>query len=55
MTPSAEVSMSGRVSESKLEHPFKRWPIGQALIVAASLLGCQALAPQSGSQRDRSF
>ena len=44
MTPPAEVSVSDRVSESKRGHLFRRWPIGQSLIVAASLLGCQALA-----------
>ena len=44
MTPPAEVSVSDRVSESKLGPLFRRWPIGQILIAAASLLGCQALS-----------
>ncbi len=47
MTPPAEVSMSGRVSELKLRHLLKRWPIGQGLIVAGCLLGCQVLAASS--------
>ena len=44
MTPPAEVPMSDRVSDSKLGNLLKRFPIGHGLIVAASLLGCQALA-----------
>ena len=44
MTPPAEVPMSDRVSDAKLGNLLKRFPIGHGLIVAASLLGCQALA-----------
>jgi hypothetical protein len=44
MTPPAEVLMSDRVSDSKLGNLLKRFPIGHSLIVAASLLGCQAFA-----------
>ena len=36
--------MSDRASDSKLGNFWKRFRIGQGLIVAASLLGCQALA-----------
>ena len=44
MTPPAEVSVSDRVSESKLGPLFRRWSIGQILIAAASLLCCQVLS-----------
>ena len=43
MTPPTEVPMSDRASDSKLGNFLKRFPIGHGLIVAASLLGCQAL------------
>ena len=46
--------MSDRVSESNLGHLFRRWPMGQSLIVAANLLGYRVLAPQSGSSHDGS-
>lgn len=44
MTPPAEVPMSDRVSVSGWGKLFRGLPIGHGLIVAASLLGCQALA-----------
>ncbi len=44
MTPPAEVPMSDRVSDSGWGNLLRRLPIGHGLIVAASLLGCQALS-----------
>ena len=44
MTPPTEAPMSNRASDSKSGNFWKRFRIGQGLIVAASLLGCQALA-----------